>query len=463
MNVRAPRLLDSALRERARLHPAKLTLDLRLKPLSTAVMLLPDSEAAIAVRDMIELYDECGSVGIFRVSAIDAQPGLMRTVYLEHGLATLADGIVPATGFTGTVRNALSLLLSHQPEARWALGDVDVPEEITVLFSCGCTNLLTALLDLMELLPDGLMPDYDQSGSPWVLHLRQRNDADACEGRLNRNLSGVTVSTDASDLCTRVYPFGAGQGTERISLTPLLGVDYLDAGTAQVWGRVCRTFIAGSVFDVPTLKAVAEKYLERHGVPTVSVVASAIDLSAITGEDADSFRLGRMCRLAMPENGAVMHERIVALRKPDVIGTPGQVTVTLCNRLHDTSDEIADMLREVTASRVIGGHVTDVTTSNRAEGTSTSPILHYFRVEDWAAVLSCLVTFDADDGVRVVAVSVDGNAVSDAAFHDGRFDALAYLKRDALGVITAGRHSVAFYPDAGAVNSTIKMKVIEKI
>lgn len=461
--LRMPRLLDAQMQERHRLKPSKLTLDMRLKPLSTAEMVLADSEPDVAVRDLIELYDENGSVGIFRVTEIDTLPGLTRRVYLEHGLATLADGVAPATSFTGSARAALETLLAFQAERRWTLGDVEVPEDTTVLFTCGCTNLLTALMDLVDMLPDGLMLDYEQAGPVWTLHLRQMSDADACEGRLSRNLAGVTVMTDASGLCTRVYPFGAGQGTERISLTPLLGVDYLESEAVNTWGRICRTFTAGSIFDVPTLRDVAQKYLERHGQPAVSVVARALDLSAMTGESADSFRLGRMCRLAMPDNGVVMHERVVALHKPDVIGRPQEVTVTLCSRLHDTSDEIADMIREVTASRVIGGRVSDVTTSSRAQGTSTSPIEHYFRVEDWAAVLSCTVSFDPDSGVRVVGVSVDGNTVSDLVHSDGCFDALPYLRRNDLGVITQGRHTLSIFPDSGAVNSTVTMKVIEKI
>ena len=156
-------------------------------------------------------------------------------------------------------------------------------------------------------------------------------------------------------------------------------------------------------------------------------------------------------------------ERIVGMYKPDVIGSPGFVTLTLSNRQQDASDELADLLREVTASRVVGGRVTDVITHSRANGTSTSPIEHYFRVEDWAAVLSCTVAFDADDGVRVVGVSVDGNAVSDLVYHDGVFDALPYLRRDALGVIPTGRHTPPLFPRSGAINSTGTMKVIEKV
>lgn len=458
-----PRLLDGSLQEKCRLAPSRLTLDLRLSPLSTAVMHLPDTEPDVAVRDLVELYDEQGSAGVFRVTEIDREPGLTRVVHLEHGLATLSDGVVPAMSFTGTLRAAIDALLSHQPQPCWTAGEIDFPEDTTVIFSCGCTNLLTALTDLIDLLPDSLMLDFDQSGPEWVMHLRQMGSEDACEGRLDRNLSSVSVTTDASGLCTRVYPYGAGQGMERISLLPLTGTDYLESDATARWGLICRTFTASSVFDAPTLRALAEKYLERHSEPTVSVTASGVDLSAMTGESADRFRLGQICRLALPREGLVMHERIVGLRKPDVIGSPGLVTVTLCSRVKDTSDEIADMLREVTASRVIGGRVSDVTTNSRAQGSSNSPIVHYFRVEDWAAVLSCTMTFDPDDGVTVLRVAVDGNAVPQVVFGDGSFDALPYLRRDSLGVIDTGRHTLSLFPNSGAVNSTVTMKVIEKI
>lgn len=463
MKTRMPRLLDASLQERARLNPVRLSMDLQLSPLSTAEMLLPASDPEVHVRELVELYDEKGSVGIFRVTEIDTEPGLCRTVYLEHGLATLSDSIVPPTSFTGTAREALSMLLAHQSDVHWQLGEVGVPEEAIVLFTCGCSNLLTALLQLVELLPDGLMLVFDQRTHPWTLHLQQMSSEPVCEGRLNRSLSSVRIVTDASSLCTRVYPYGAGQGTERISLTPLTGQDWLESEAAQVWGRISRTFTAGNIFDVPTLKAVAEKYLALHSTPTVSITAEGTELAAVTGEPADAFRLGDVCRLALPDHDVMLAERIVALHRPDLITQPLRVTVTLCSRMPDASDEIADMLREVTASRIIGGRVSDVSSTNRAEGTAASRIEHHFRVEDWAAVLACQVAFDADEGVRVVGVSVDNNAVSDLVYADGRFDALPYLRRDELGVITPGRHTLAIYPDNGAVNSTVKLKVIEKI
>lgn len=463
MTARLPRLLAADGTERCRLAPSHLRLDLSLTPLSTAEMTLPAASPNVQVRDLIELYGPGGSAGVFRVTETALKPGLTCVVRLEHTLATLADGVVPAMTFTGTARDALSALLAHQPEPLWTLGEVAMPGDATVLFTCGCQNLLSALMQLVDMLPDTLMPAFDHTTQPWTLHLREMGDGDACEGRLRRNLSEVSVLTDASDLCTRVYPFGAGQGTERISLTPLTGQAFLDASDMDAHGCIARTFTTDSIFDAPTLLAVAEKYLQRHSEPAISIIADALDLSAITGEDADSFRLGRLCRLALPDHGLTLQGRVIALTHPDVIGQPGRVTLTLSNRQRDASDEIAALLQEVTASRIIGGRISDVRTSSRAQGSAASPIEHYFRVEDWAAVLACRVAFDADDGVQVVGVSVDGSALDEDVFSGGAFDALPYLQRDALGLVTTGRHTLAIFPDNGAVNSTVTLKVIEKV
>ena len=69
-SIRLPRLLDANLQETARLHPLRLSVDLRLDPLSTAEMVLPASSPWVSPRDLIELYDENGSLGVYRVKTM---------------------------------------------------------------------------------------------------------------------------------------------------------------------------------------------------------------------------------------------------------------------------------------------------------------------------------------------------------------------------------------------------------
>ncbi len=463
MSIRLPRLLTALGDERARLHPIRLRLELRMSRLSTAEMTLPDSDPAVAVRDLVHLYDESGSVGIFRVVSIDTEAGLTRTISLEHALCTLSDALVPAMTMNHPVRTALYSLLAHQTPTYWQLGDVDVPEGTTVVFSTGHENLLTALMRLISLLPGDIIPVFDQTALPWTLHLRRPDDSDACEGRIQRNLCGIRVNTDSSDLCTRVYPYGAGEGMARINLRPLTGTEYLDSPATSTWGIISRSFTSNSIFDASTLRAVAEKYLARHSVPTVSVEAEAIDLSHATGEGIDSFRLGRLCRLIWHEAGITLQERIIAMTKPDVFGKPGQVTLTLCNHIHDVADEIADMLREVTADRTLGGALRDVATSNRAAGTTASGIAHYFRVEKGPTVLGAVAQLDPDEGVTIGSIQVDGADVPLDTLHDDRFDLMPYLNRAESGSVLAGRHALSIFPVEGAVNSTVTLQLIDSI
>ncbi len=461
MSVRLPRLMDSRQLEKGRLHPLRLSLSLSLAPLSTAVLVLPEDDPSVSALDLVELYDERGSVGIFRVSAVSRESGYARTVRLEHGLCTLSDGLVTGLTLTGTLRQILTRLLACQPSPYWQLGEVE-GGDVSVVFSCGYENLLTALTSVEHLLKPGLYWAFDQTTRPWTLHLRPLPEKVSCEGRLSRNLRSVRVTLDGSELCTRVYPFGAGQGTERVTIRGTGGQMYLDNAEAQAkWGVIIRTFTAKTVTDAATLKAVAERYLDRHSAPLITIRATAVDISEATGEALDAFRLGLLCRLALPEEGNVHQERVIGMDAPDLVAHPGLWELTLANRFSDTSDEIADMIREVTSGLLSGSKVTNVVHRNRAEGTYLSPIDHYFTVNKYPVIFSCVVELDPDSGVELRAVRVDKKEVPSSVYATRTFDALPYLAKDASGEIAVGRHVLEVAPDEGAVNTTVTLKVLE--
>lgn len=470
MSIRLPRLLDVTLQEKTRLQPLQLSVHLRLNHLSTAEMVLPAQGDWVSPLDLVELYDENGTLGIYRVKSTENTIGSTRLIKLEHGFCTLQDGVIPAQGFMDTVRGTINRLLACQPVPLWTAGEIEAPEDLTIIFATEYANLLDALEMLLGLLPEGYALSFDQSVTPWQLHLRRLADLPFCEGRLSRNLSSVRYTQDGSRLCSRVYPFGAEVEEGRISLVPLEGAAYRESSLTEAMGIISHTFTTDLVFDAISLREVADEYLARHSTPEITITLDGADLSSVTGEETDAFRLGRACRLAMPENDLLLTERVIAIDKPDVYGTPGQMTVTLCSRLKRQSDkaEIEEIVRQVTAGKLIGGEVSEVTDNNRAYGSVTSPIVHYFTVEDWAAVLDVRVTFDPDSGVSMQNVRVDSAHPPDEEWRGGSFSAMPYLKRDELGLIAQGQHWVAFSPSNGTygescgVNSTVTMTVIEK-
>lgn len=466
--IRQPRLLAADLTERARLAPVKLSLHLTLTPASTAEMVLPDDAPEVALRDLIELYDENGSAGIFRVTQVSRTLGRTRSVLLEHSIATLRDTVIPAQSFTSSVAECLSTLLSQQDDPRWTLGDVETPEDLTVIFATGYANLLDAVDALVGMLPEGYTLAFDQAVTPWVLNLRRLTEIPDCEGRIRRNLQSVRISTDSSRLCTRVYPFGAELEEGRINLMPLTGSDHEDSAAQSKLGVISRTFESDLVFDVPTLQEVALRYLERHAEPETTIVLSAAELSLITGVELDRFLPGKLCRLCLPELGLTLMERVITVDKPDVYTAPGQAVVTLSNRLKQQTDaaEIDEIVRQITAGKLLGGSVTEIVSNDRSYGTYTSPVVHTFTVEDWGALLDVRVDFQPDIGATIRSIRVDATLLDSEVWKGRSFSAMPYLRHDELGQIARGDHVVSFQPygssaeDSVGVSSTVTLTVI---
>lgn len=472
--LQLPRLLGPDFREVARLEPDRLQLSLNLQPLSTAIMQMGDVRTPVKVRDFVELFSPHGSAGLFRVRETSTRYGANSgiTIHLEHAMCTLGDSLTMGTqAMSASVAEVISTLLGFQNTPHWVLGDCDVPEDYELIYEYNYDNLLQAIMDITEMLPEEYAWEFDTTVHPFVMHLRKMPDNDACEGRLNRNLVMAALDVDASDYCTRVVPFGAGEGTDRVTLTNLIGTIYLDSAKADADNIVSKTITADDVFDALTLRDVAQLYLDKHDEPTVSVEIDAINLAEVTGEDMDSFHLGRVCRLALPDYGVTVRERVISSDWADVYGNPEDETVTLANKIRDASDEIAALMREATNSKLLGGSVKSEDESSRAGGiTPGSPFVQKFQITGYGNLLSVKTSYRCvtADGEEVnCSVTVDGNPVDAEAAKTRIVDVFRYLKADENGVPIVGEHMISLSPatlntTVSEVDNTITIKSIEK-
>lgn len=462
-----PRLLDASLNEVARIA-AKVSLDLQLDPLSTATMEIPWGQPDVHVRDFVELFDPNGSAGIYRVSKVEQKLGRSTKAWLKHAFVTLEDDItigVPA--IEGTFGAVVGTLLACQSVLRWTLGDVELPDEYTVLYSVGSDSVKAAIGSIFEKLPAGYYWDLDTMHYPWVMHLRTLPEDDLCEGRMSRNLSGVDIIHDDRDLCTRVYAYGAGEGEDRINLATLTGALFMDADTQDDWGIVVKKITEDDIFDSITLQDVAKLYLDINKDPLLSVTLDAVNLQLVTGENLDRFYPGRLCRLSLPDYKVIMNERVISISYPDVYGRPGAATVTLANRVRDSFDDLANLVREASASKLIGGTVATEELKNSANGVTPNASLHHtFEINTYGNLLAAKVRYTARPSARC-RIRVDGKDIEGAEKMAQPIDILRYLTTDENGIPTVGEHYVAYYPVSGAsekhwMQSTVILKTIEK-
>lgn len=345
--TRLARVLDGDMRELRRLHPTQQSVDDRVTPLSTASLTLPEGEHA-AFGEWVEVFTQNVSAGVYRVvSASETYTG-EASAELEHGICVLGDAIIPGEGtIRGTLPEVLSAMLGYQVvqvggAPLWALGSVETDEKAR--FEHEDTNLLSAVLDVV---PDGYMLTFDQSALPWRLGVAKMEDTAECEGRLSRNLRGVTVTVDDEDFCTRIY------------CNKLPSPGYMDGPTVGTWGIKAKTITAQENVTQDSLNAYITQYLEDHKNPRVSIECDAEDLSAITGEAIDRMEKGRLFRLALPDYGVAMEERILAVRTGSAYDDPESVRLTLANSIRDTADTLVYIENSVTggASTARGGYV----------------------------------------------------------------------------------------------------------
>lgn len=328
MAVKNPRLLDGSLNEMARLQPSRLSVTENLTPLSTAELTLPMSEATPVVRQFVELYDQNGSMGIYRVAAARTDYGHMQTVSLEHGICTLEDFTAPEEAeLSGSMRAILSTILSWQHDVWWQLGDVDVQGIFSL--SAGNQIALQALIDAAALCY-GYALVFDQTTSPWTLHLKALPAEVTSECRLARNVSSVGIAWDESELCTRVT-------------SSLLENGYMDGPTVSEWGVISRPLDVAEDATAAAAAQLAAEYLDAHKDPRISVEIDALELGALTGEPYDSFALGGLCRVALPDWGVTAIERIVSAYRPDVYGAPEEVQLTLSTMVRSTQASLAGL------------------------------------------------------------------------------------------------------------------------
>lgn len=340
MSVRLPRLLDTQLREVCRLHPVTLSINERIVPPHDASMTLPPGEGA-PFRAWVELYTIDGSAGFYRVSSASESYVSTGDVDLEHSAAILGDAIIPGEGtYSGTCAEVLAAMLENQTtlingQKPWVLGTC--AKSARIEYAYDCNNILSAMTEVVGDEKDGYALEFDDThGFPWRVNVVSVETSASCEGRLSRNLESVSVSMSDDEFCTRIY------------CKSLPEPHYIDGPTVGVWGIITKTITVGEGVTAESLKSYIVRYLEDHKNPRNSIEINGVDLATATGENLDLFRIGRLFRLALPNYGVKMEERILVRSITDVYGDPRGVRLTLASNIRDTAEDLVRLDNTVT-------------------------------------------------------------------------------------------------------------------
>lgn len=292
----------------------------------------------------VDIWDRDEFVGLFRIlpSAQTRSSGARVVEYTcESVLATLMDDVLFGWHEIGNIgvytQEVLSYVLSNQTRQRWELQRCDFNHQY--LYGWENENLLSALFSVANPFKEDYKWDIDTSALPWRISLVEPDPTPKQIIQYRKNLTSVKKNVDPTNICTRLYPLGYGEGVNQLNITKLNnGSYYLDAETQSQYGIISRIWVDRRYQDEEALYDAAQAMLQELSVPYVSY---DIDLSQNTL--TQPITIGDYVRVIDDEDGTDFLAHVVAIEKKDVKGNNPSIKITIANKSRNVATTVADL------------------------------------------------------------------------------------------------------------------------
>lgn len=321
------------------------SMSLQLKERDSTATVTPADMTGIQVNSWLKDETDPGAGIVWRVKSIQqAYATQTPTVQLEHAVSTLKDAVLfgehKAAQITGnakattcTAKQAVQYILRQQGD--WALGSFDYAN-VSNPYKFDGDDLFSALETVSSSLEECWW-SYDFSTYPFRLNITRKATGVGSEMRASRNLKTITRTIDKSGMFTRFYPIGANDLH--------IDGDYVQKNV-NLYGVVSKVETDQSIDTKDELLRWANERVNSHAEPTVTIDVEGFDLAKDTGESLDSMKLGRLCRIPLPEYGTEIQERIITLTYSDKVHQPEVFKATLANNKTDITKIVADALKK---------------------------------------------------------------------------------------------------------------------
>jgi phage minor structural protein len=328
-------------------------------------------------------------VGLFRIvpsKAVKTESTNEITYECDHVLATLLDDILFRYHQTDnlTTRANIEYLLEQQTVSNWQLGAC----EFTRYFSYKWENengLVGALFSITQPFDVPFEWTWDTSSYPWTLNLIEPASDVTCEIRYAKNLVEIERHIDPTNVVNRIYPLGYGEGVNQLDITAINGgVPYVENfDSIAAYGLLPYVWTDKRFENADLLKASAISLVNERSLPKVTYRVKAVDLSVLTGVDADKLRCGRVVRVIDPDIGT-FEARIIAESKDDMYGALGDIVLEIANKTEDLGTTQADIERKQQINELYAQGATNIDShdyNDNADPTNPATIRFYLPEE----------------------------------------------------------------------------------
>jgi len=332
----------------------------------------------------VEVYDNGEYVGLFRIMpkrTVKNESENYASYECEHVLGLLLNtSLFMDHQLTNlTTEETLQYLLDQQRVKHFELGRVQFIRYFHYLWEN--ENLLSAIFSVPKPFDVQYEWHVDTLNYPWKLELLAPETTPTAEIRKGKNLIGLDLEENPMDIYNRIYPLGEGEGINQLTVKSVNnGIPYIeDSASVSEHGPIEYIWPDRRFIDANTLKASAEALLKKWKEPIVTWSVSAADISSITGESIDKFRVGKIVRLNV-EGFPPTDLRIMKESKSDVTGNPGNIQLEIGSVVEDLGTTYSDLRQRQRINELYAQGATNIDSANAAENADeTHPVI----VETW--------------------------------------------------------------------------------
>lgn len=266
------------------------------------------------LKSIITVYQD--DYMLFRGRVLDDEVGWynQKHIICEGDTAFLLDSVLRPFGFTGTVAEFLSYIITlHNAQVdeskRFAVGTVTVEGDITHDATEYATTKETVDKALLERF-GGYLRTRFEDGAAYVDYLSEINLLSPQTIKFGKNLLDLKRIRKGADIATVVIPLGAMQKDEegndigRLTIASVNGgADFVqDDNAVSQFGVIVKSVIFEDVTDVEELKQKGQAYLADAVNQWETIELTAADLATVD-KSVTSFHLGTMVRVTSEPHG----------------------------------------------------------------------------------------------------------------------------------------------------------------
>ena len=371
----------------------------------------------------------------------------------EHVITTLVDTLLFGSytyGGSGThTRDVINWLLDHQPVRNWILDECDFDAAFEYCWEQ--ENLLNALYSVPKPFADPYKWVFDCTSWPWKISLKRIDERAIPEFyiRAKRNLLGSGISRNNTEICTRIYPLGYGEGVNQLTIKEVNGgIPYLEApaNVIEQYGIIERVLVDRSFENGESLKAYAQTLLDNLSTPSYERSFNVADLYPLTGTEIDNAEVGKICRLT--EDGT----NVYITKTERILDEPGNLQIDLSNKATDVAATIADLADRVRIESVYAQGATQLYQHSKDANATSSKgsVLSLYFPKEMKQINKVLLKVEMSR-FRAYSQTTASGGGSSATSASGGGGSTTSASGGGTGSTSTGSSSISFSGSSGAI------------